>query len=157
MPTCKLLRLYDLIIIRQHWTCPVVLTTGCFDVLHRGHVELLQYCAELAGDNGRVVVGINSDQSVRTLKGEARPINLFDDRAFVIGALESVDYVTEVMDTRVTRCIKELCPTIWVKGGDYSLETLDKDEVAAAHGCGATIKLFRTVGIFSTTRILKHL
>ena len=99
-------------------------TNGCFDILHRGHFELLAFCKNL----GRVTVGLNSDQSVRRLKGNARPINKVEDRIF---ALQSCKYVDEIIvfDTDTPQAlIEKIRPDIIVKGGDYvGAEVVGKD------------------------------
>lgn len=94
----------------------VVFTNGCFDVLHRGHVECLRFCSE-QGDV--VVVGLNSDASVRAIKGPDRPINGQDDRAQVLAALESVDYVTIFDELDPLALIREVRPDVLVKGMDW--------------------------------------
>ena len=94
----------------------LIFTNGCFDVLHRGHIELLRFAKGLGG---KLVVGLNSDESIRALKGQSRPINNQDDRAAV---LESVTFVDEVIifgESTPYKLIKSLKPDIIVKGGDY--------------------------------------
>lgn len=93
----------------------IIFTNGCFDVLHLGHVSLLEYCSSL----GEVIVGINSDKSVRQLKGESRPINGQEAR---IKVLESIRYVKQVIlfnELTPYRLIEEIRPDVIVKGGDY--------------------------------------
>jgi len=94
----------------------VVFTNGCFDVIHRGHVEFLKFC-KLQGDI--VVLGLNSDSSVKTIKGAGRPINNQDDRAVVLAALETVDYVTFFDEPDPLNLIKKVKPDILVKGQDW--------------------------------------
>lgn len=112
----------------QMW---VTATNGCFDILHAGHVRLLELAAQ---PYGFVLVGINGDESVRRLKGEGRPVNRESDRAAVIGGLRSVNGVVVFQETRATQFLKAARPNLYVKGGDYSLATLDKTEVAALNG-----------------------
>lgn len=104
----------------------VVFTNGCFDILHRGHYELLAFCKTM----GKVTVGLNSDESIRRLKGQNRPINREDDRVF---ALQSCRYVDDVIifdeDTPI-RLITELKPDVIVKGGDYKVEDVIGSELA---------------------------
>jgi D-beta-D-heptose 7-phosphate kinase/D-beta-D-heptose 1-phosphate adenosyltransferase len=103
-----------------------VFTNGCFDILHRGHFELLKYCSTL----GKVIVGLNSDLSVKILKGYERPINPFQDRKF---ALESCKYVSEVIgfdEETPLRLIEEIKPDIVVKGGDYKKNSVVGGNVA---------------------------
>ena len=97
---------------------PVIFTNGCFDVLHRGHVELLQFCKDL----GEVVVGLNSDESVRRIKGESRPINNQEDREFLLRSLKFVDNVIIFDEDTPYGLIKRIKPDIIVKGGDYKPE-----------------------------------
>lgn len=95
----------------------IVFTNGCFDVIHVGHVSYLREARQL-GDI--LIVGLNSDESVRALKGESRPINSQNDRAEVLSALSSVDYITVFNETTAAEMIRALRPDIFVKGGDYS-------------------------------------
>lgn len=99
----------------------VVFTNGCFDILHRGHVEYLAHAKSL-GD--RLVVGVNSDRSVRALKGPGRPINTLEDRAVVLAALTSVDAVVEFDQDTPRELIAALRPDVLVKGGDYSADQI---------------------------------
>lgn len=102
----------------------IVFTNGCFDVLHRGHIEYLKFCKQ-QGDV--VVVGLNSDGSVRQIKGEERPINNQHDRAAVLAALESVDYICVFEEPDPLRLIKQVRPDVLVKGADWK----DKGVVGA--------------------------
>ncbi|MGD8787756.1 MAG: D-glycero-beta-D-manno-heptose 1-phosphate adenylyltransferase, partial [Phycisphaerales bacterium] len=95
----------------------IVFTNGCFDVIHRGHIEYLGLCKS-QGD--LVVVGLNSDSSVKTIKGPKRPINNQDDRAVVLAALEMVDYITIFDEPDPLNLIKKVKPDILVKGEDWS-------------------------------------
>ncbi|MBL7214250.1 MAG: bifunctional heptose 7-phosphate kinase/heptose 1-phosphate adenyltransferase [Phycisphaerae bacterium] len=94
----------------------IVFTNGCFDVLHRGHIDYLKFCKE-QGDI--VVVGLNSDSSVRQLKGPERPINNQHDRGAVLAALESVDYICVFEEPDPLRLIEQVCPDVLVKGTDW--------------------------------------
>jgi D-beta-D-heptose 7-phosphate kinase / D-beta-D-heptose 1-phosphate adenosyltransferase len=94
----------------------VVFTNGCFDILHVGHVKYLQE-AKSYGDV--LIVGLNSDSSVRELKGPTRPVNVQEDRAYILAALESVDYVVLFSEETPHELIKNIGPDILVKGGDY--------------------------------------
>lgn len=134
----------------------IMLASGCFDILHRGHVEMLE------GVHQRypmllLWVGLNSDRAVRRLKGPERPIHDFESRATVVAALECVDSVFEIDDVRVAEAIRLVRPLVWVKGGDYTMETLDKEEVKAANEAQSDIILIPTIGNYSTTNILKKL
>ncbi|MFH1312792.1 MAG: D-glycero-beta-D-manno-heptose 1-phosphate adenylyltransferase [Candidatus Eisenbacteria bacterium] len=129
-----------------------VFTNGCFDILHRGHVELLRAARNL-GD--QLAVGINSDDSVRRLKGEKRPIVLEDDRTAVVAALESVDFVTVFDEDTPERVITVLLPDVLVKGGDYAIdEIVGRKQVEESggkvvrlplHGGHSTAKLLRDI------------
>ena len=131
----------------------LILTNGCFDLLHTGHIRYLQQAREL-GD--ALIVAVNSDRSVRELKGPDRPINSELDRAEVLAALRCVDHVTIFEGMRVTEVIKALRPAIYAKGGDYTLETLDPGERAALEEAGAEICLLPLVPGRSTTSILER-
>lgn len=138
---------------RRH---PIILATGCFDILHRGHVEMLERAKD-TNEEAELWVGLNSDEAVRKLKGPDRPIHDFYSRAIVVAALECVSRVFEIDDVRVGNAIVLIRPDVWVKGGDYTLDTLDKGEVYAANLCGTKIVLLPTIGNYSTTRILSKL
>ena len=110
----------------------VVFTNGCFDLLHPGHVRYLREARSL-GD--LLVVALNSDASVRVLKGAGRPILNQDERAEVMAALEVVDYVTIFDEETPRELIARLLPDVLVKGGDWSIETIvGREEVEAAGG-----------------------
>ena len=115
----------------------VVFTNGCFDILHRGHIEYLQSAAAL-GDE--LVIGLNDDASVRRLKSADRPIVQEEDRAFLLAALEMVDYVTLFSEDTPIDLINTLLPDVLVKGGDYTRATIvGADSVEAAGGEVAVI------------------
>lgn len=109
----------------------VVFTNGCFDLLHVGHVKTL-HRAKAEGD--RLVVGVNSDESVRRLKGPSRPVNAEQDRALLLAALECVDAVTIFTEDTPVELLEVLRPQVHVKGGDYSLEELPEAGVVQRHG-----------------------
>lgn len=110
----------------------LVFTNGVFDILHRGHVEYL-YAARALGDV--LVVAINTDASVRRLKGSDRPVNTDEDRALVLAGLGCVDYVSFFADDTPHRLIAALLPDVLVKGGDYTPDTIvGRTEVEAAGG-----------------------
>ena len=132
----------------------IVATNGCFDLLHAGHVRYLK-TARTLGDV--LVVGLNGDRSVSELKGPARPINNETDRAEVLAALESVDLVTIFPELRATRFIQLVGPDVYVKGGDYSSETLNDEERAALEKIGAKIDIVPFVEGYSTSALIKKL
>ncbi|MCA9804859.1 MAG: D-glycero-beta-D-manno-heptose 1-phosphate adenylyltransferase [Cyanobacteria bacterium HKST-UBA02] len=109
----------------------IVTTNGCFDILHVGHTRILKQARAL-GDV--LVVGINSDDSVRRLKGPTRPINSQDDRAEVLASLACVDYVTIFDEDTPVEFLKEIKPDIHVKGSDYSPEKLEETPVVESFG-----------------------
>lgn len=109
----------------------VVTTNGCFDVLHLGHLRYLQAARQL-GD--MLVVAVNSDSSVRHLKGENRPLVPEDERAEMLAGLECVDYVVIFPELTPISLLSELKPNIHVKGGDYQLEQLIERDVVEANG-----------------------
>ena len=131
----------------------LVLTNGCFDLLHTGHVRYLEQ-ARACGD--ALIVGVNSDASVRELKGPERPLNGELDRAEVLSALRCVDHVTIFTGKRVTEVIQALRPALYTKGGDYTSETLDPGERAALEEVGAEIRILQLVPGRSTTGILER-
>ena len=130
----------------------IVFTNGCFDLLHVGHVRYLTAAKQL-GDI--LVVGLNSDASVRQLKGPDRPINSESDRAEVLAALAVVDHVVIFHEMRVSRLVTILRPDIYVKGGDYSVDSLDRGEVDALRSVGAEIRIVPLVPGRSTTRLIE--
>jgi rfaE bifunctional protein nucleotidyltransferase chain/domain len=131
----------------------LVLTNGCFDLLHVGHTRYLQLARDL-GD--ALVVAVNSDSSVRSLKGPTRPVTSEQDRAEVLAALESVNFVTIFPSLRVTDVISAVRPHIYVKGGDYTIETLDAGERAALQAAGTDIRILPLTPGKSTSGIVKR-
>jgi rfaE bifunctional protein nucleotidyltransferase chain/domain len=129
----------------------IVFTNGCFDILHVGHVRSLQ-AAKSLGD--RLVVGLNSDESVRALKGANRPFNPESDRAEVLAALESVDYIVIFPEPRATKLLQEIRPHIYAKGGDYTPESLEQEEVQALRAIGTRIEILPLVPGKSTTNLI---
>ena len=99
----------------------IVFTNGCFDLLHVGHIRYLAQAKKL-GDF--LIIGLNSDSSVKELKGEDRPINSFEDRATLLSAIESVDLVIMFEEQTTENLIKDIVPDILVKGGDYNIEDI---------------------------------
>ncbi|SJZ45069.1 D-glycero-beta-D-manno-heptose 1-phosphate adenylyltransferase [Selenihalanaerobacter shriftii] len=130
----------------------IVFTNGCFDILHVGHVRYLQ-AAKAKGDI--LIVGVNSDLSVKQLKGEKRPVVPESERAEMLAALEMIDYVVIFDELTAKNTIEELQPDIYVKGGDYKIEELPEAEVV--HEYGGKIKLVKEVKGASTTNIVKEI
>ena len=119
-----------------------------------GHVRYLG-AARALGD--ALVVGLNGDQSVRELKGAGRPLNNERDRAEVLAALESVDFVTIFPETRASRFIAAAHPSIYAKGGDYTAETLNPEERAVLEKIGADVRIIPFERGYSTSRLLEQL
>src|SRR6266403_513166 len=132
----------------------LVVTNGCFDILHLGHVTYLENARNF-GD--ALLIGVNSDAAVRGLKGAGRPVNSETDRQSVLAALQSVDGVCLFTDTAATRFLAAAQPDIYVKGGDYTLETLNQDERRAVEQTGGRIVLIPFVPGKSTTALLKKI
>lgn len=132
---------------------PLVMTNGVFDVLHRGHVSYLQRAAQLGGS---LLVAVNTDHSARMLgKGPDRPLNAAEDRAYVLAGLASVDMVT-FFDTRTpVELIQAIRPDIYVKGGDYDMETLEETRVVRSWG-GQSVAIPFVDG-FSTTALVQRI
>lgn len=130
----------------------IAFTNGCFDVLHAGHV---QYLREARRQADVLVVGLNSDASVRALKGQGRPINPLDARAFVLGSLESVDYVTVFDEATPLELIQALRPDVLVKGADYRREEVVGADFVEANGGQVHLAPLREG--YSTTRLLQLL
>jgi rfaE bifunctional protein nucleotidyltransferase chain/domain len=132
----------------------LVVTNGCFDILHLGHVTYLEN-ARNSGD--ALLIGVNSDAAVRGLKGAGRPVNPETDRAAVLAALDSVDGVCIFTDVTATKFLAAAQPDIYVKGGDYTLETLNQDERRAVESAGGKIVLVPFVPGKSTTSLLEKI
>jgi rfaE bifunctional protein nucleotidyltransferase chain/domain len=132
----------------------LVVTNGCFDLLHLGHVTYLESGRNL-GD--ALLVGVNADASVRQLKGEGRPVNCESDRAAVLAALGSVDGVCIFTDKTATRFLSVAQPDIYLKGGDYTIDTLNKDERRTVEQAGGKVMIIPIVPGKSTTELLKKI
>jgi len=130
----------------------IVTTNGCFDLLHTGHVA---YLNEAASFGDKLIVGINSDKSVRQIKGPSRPVQNEQDRALIIGSLKMVDYVFIFNEADPREFLKKIKPDIHVKGGDYSVEGLIERETVESNGGKIAIVSF--VNGYSTTSILKKI
>ena len=129
----------------------LVVTNGCFDLLHLGHVTYLD-AARALGDV--LLIGLNGDAAVRELKGESRPLNAEGDRAAVLAALQMVDGVLIFPEKRATRFLAETEPDIYVKGGDYTLETLNQEERRIVENAGGKIIILPIVPGKSTTSLV---
>lgn len=123
-----------------------VFTNGCFDIIHRGHLELLKYCSSL----GSVTVGLNSDSSVRRLKGKCRPIVSQEDRKLLLESIRYVDKVIIFDEDTPYNLIKEQGPDIIVKGGDYKEGAVVGSDLANVH-------IFEFINGYSTTKIIENI
>lgn len=132
----------------------LVVTNGCFDLLHVGHVRYLQAARNL-GD--ALAVGVNGDVSVRMLKGENRPLNKEHDRAEILAALGCVDFVTIFPDVRATAFLEQVRPAVYVKGGDYNSETLDPGERAVLEKAEAEIRIVPFQAGYSTSGLIHRM
>lgn len=130
----------------------IVFTNGCFDILHRGHAAYLNQAKSL-GD--KLIVGVNSDRSVRALKGESRPVNNESDRAFLIDNLKSVDYVIIFDEDTPYDLIREIQPDFLVKGGDWKEEDIVGWDIVKESG-GKVLSL-KFIENYSTTNTIKKL
>jgi D-beta-D-heptose 7-phosphate kinase/D-beta-D-heptose 1-phosphate adenosyltransferase len=130
----------------------IVFTNGCFDILHRGHVAYLNQ-AKALGDV--LIVGVNSDQSVRRLKGSERPINPLDDRIQVLSALSCIDYMIAFDENTPLHIIQAIRPDVYVKGGDYTRETLPEAPVVEA--LGGTVEILSYLPEHSTTNMIQRI
>jgi len=128
---------------------PIVFTNGCFDILHPGHINLLS-AAKQQGDI--LIVGLNTDSSVKKLKGEQRPVMDEHSRAIVLASLEIVDYVVLFSEETPLQLIKEIGPDVLVKGGDYAQETIVGSEFVRSRG-GKTVVVPLLEG-FSSTKFI---
>ena len=129
----------------------IVFTNGCFDILHVGHVDYLSKAKHL-GDV--LVVGLNSDSSVKKIKGKSRPINKESDRAKVLSSLYFVDYITSFNETTPKNLIKKVRPDILVKGGDWKVKDIAGSSFVRSYG--GKIKRIPFVKGYSTTSIIER-
>ncbi len=130
----------------------VVATNGCFDILHIGHIRSLQKAKSLGNI---LVVGLNSDASVKKLKGKDRPINNEKDRAEILAALSCIDYVSIFNEDTAEKFLEILKPNIYVKGGEYSVDILPEAKVVKKYG--GEIFLVPMLPDLSTTKIIEKL
>ena len=129
----------------------LVVTNGCFDILHAGHVTYLAEARQL-GDV--LLVGINSDRSTRALKGVGRPVHSENDRALVIAALEFVSFVTVFDQLDAIELLEAAKPDIYVKGGDYTLASINQDERRLVEEAGGEVKILSCAEGRSTSQVL---
>lgn len=129
----------------------VIFTNGCFDILHRGHITYLAQAREL-GDC--LIVGLNTDNSVKRLKGDSRPINNENDRALLLSALSFVDYIILFQEDTPLKLIQNVLPDVLVKGGDYTIDQIVGADIVMQHG-GTVLNLPFVDGYSSTNVIQK--
>jgi rfaE bifunctional protein nucleotidyltransferase chain/domain len=132
----------------------LVVTNGCFDILHLGHVTYLENARNF-GD--ALLVGVNSDAATRQLKGAGRPVNSENDRAAILAALQSVNGVCIFAEKTATKFLAVAQPDIYVKGGDYTLDTLNQDERRAVESAGGKIVIVPFMPGKSTTSLLEKI
>lgn len=132
----------------------VVLTNGVFDLLHAGHIHFLQQARQL-GD--ALFIAINSDESVRALKGPKRPVQSERERAFALSALECTTGLVIFRQPRLTAEIAALRPEVYAKAGDYTLEKLNPEERAALQAAGADIRFLPFLDGFSSTSLIRRI
>jgi len=132
----------------------VVATNGCFDLLHVGHIRYLQK-ARTFGDV--LIVGVNGDASVRKLKGTARPITDERDRVEILAALECVDMVVIFSDERAVKFLEAASPAVYVKGGDYTPDTLNSEERSILAKVGAKVEIIPFEKGYSTSILIDRL
>lgn len=130
----------------------IVLTNGCFDILHAGHVAYLKKAASF-GDC--LIVGLNTDNSVKRWKDEKRPIISQNERAAVVNELKCVDYVVLFNETNAINLVEKVQPDVYVKGGDYTMSTLP--EAKALKACGGRAEFIELVAGCSTTGIIEKI
>jgi D-beta-D-heptose 7-phosphate kinase/D-beta-D-heptose 1-phosphate adenosyltransferase len=129
-------------------------TNGCFDIIHVGHVDYLEKSKSYAD---LLVVGLNSDVSVKKLKGELRPIFSQADRARVLAAMEPVDYIVIFDETSPIEYIRALQPDFYIKGGDYTIDTIDQHERRTVEAYGGRIVLLPMVPGVSTSVVAEKI
>ena len=130
----------------------IVFTNGCFDIIHRGHIELLAHTADL-GD--KLIVGLNSDISIQKLKGEGRPIIQEDSRAILLAALDFIDAIVLFSEETPLDLITTLKPDILVKGGDYKIDTIVGHKIVKENG--GEVILIPFIDGFSSTNIINKI
>lgn len=132
----------------------LVVSNGCFDILHPGHVTYLEAARNL-GD--ALLVGLNSDDGIRKYKGDGRPVNSEEDRAMVLAALQSVSGVCIFTEPTALNFLSRAKPDIYVKGGDYTIESINQDERHEVENSGGRIVILPFVPGKSTTALLKKI
>lgn len=151
-------KIMDSVRLQQHlkiWRLfdqKIIFTNGCFDILHQGHISLLCAAKDL---NGKLVIGLNSDQSIKGLKGESRPVNDAHSRALLLASLQVVDAVIVFEEETPHRLIQDITPDFLVKGGDYTIDQIVGSENVLSHG--GSVEIIPLIQGFSTTNIIKKM
>lgn len=129
-------------------------TNGCFDLFHYGHLHFLNECAR-HGD--KLIVGVNSDASVRQLKGPGRPVFTESHRAQLVASIIFVDYVIIFSEPSPLKVIQKIRPDVYIKGADYNLDTINQEERQAVEAYGGKIAFISYLPGFSTTQVIKRI
>lgn len=145
-------QLSDLVQFEQQQGRRIVFTNGCFDILHAGHIK---YLNEAAVQGDRLIVAVNSDASVKRLKGDARPINTEHDRMSVLASLKAVDWVVAFEDDTPEALLKTIQPDVLVKGGDYTVDQVVGADIVEAYG--GEVKVLSVQEGLSTTKIIESI
>jgi rfaE bifunctional protein nucleotidyltransferase chain/domain len=132
----------------------IVWTNGCFDLLHIGHID---YLKEAKAQGDVLIVGINNDESIRELKGDDRPVVPATERAELLAALTFVDFVTVFPKISPLTYLEALCPHVYVKGGDYTVDTINQDERKVVESYGGKITLIPLKYRQSSTKIISKI
>ena len=131
----------------------VVLTNGCFDLLHRGHVE---YLARARSHGGALLVAVNADTAIAAIKGPGRPVVPESDRVYLLASLEAVDVVLVFPEADAIRVLTALAPDVYIKGGDYDRDTINRDEGALLSTMDCRLEFVGLVPGLSTTDLIRR-
>lgn len=131
-----------------------VALNGCFDILHIGHIKLLKYAKSLGH---KLIVGINSDKSVKLLKGKLRPINNETERKEFLLSIKYVDEVFIFNEKNAVNFLKQVKPDFYIKGGDYNLKNMNQDELSYLQSINSSIKFYSYVDNHSTSSIIEKI
>lgn len=132
----------------------LVVTNGCFDLLHRGHAE---YLARACRHGDALLVAVNSDASVRTVKGPGRPVVNEKDRAYLLASLEAVDSVVVFNERQAINVFRAIVPDVYIKGGDYTEKTIDQDEYVVLKKLGCRFEFVPFIQGRSTTETIERM
>jgi len=151
--TIKSIRNTKVITVDQfkYFNTPFLITNGCFDIVHDGHIELFKFCKSIIMEKGPVVVALNSDKSIRRLKGSTRPINSLSSRIALLNQIESIDWIVVFEEDTPYELYSQIKPTILVKGGDYTAESLIGREFCDQ------VRIFNYIPGKSTTNIIERI